>query len=93
MSVQLFGRAEQASAAGLRVAVLLERLDQLCAPRASGSGGGGTAPVSAQLLTLLDGAGPIRRQFLVLATARDPHALDAALRRPGRIDREVRGLP
>jgi transitional endoplasmic reticulum ATPase len=42
----------------------------------------------AQLLTLLDGLAP-RGQVVVLAATNMPDALDPALRRPGRLDREI----
>ena len=42
----------------------------------------------AQLLTLLDGLST-RGQVVVMAATNLPHALDPALRRPGRFDREI----
>ncbi|HEX9737442.1 MAG TPA: AAA family ATPase [Thermoanaerobaculia bacterium] len=44
--------------------------------------------VVAQLLALMDGLAP-RRQVIVLAATNRPNALDPALRRPGRFDREI----
>ncbi|MEM8869603.1 MAG: AAA family ATPase [Pseudomonadota bacterium] len=44
--------------------------------------------VVAQLLTLLDGLGD-RGQVVVMAATNLPHAVDPALRRPGRFDREL----
>lgn len=46
-----------------------------------------------QLLTLLDGM-PARGQVIVLAATNRPDAIDPALRRPGRFDREIEiGIP
>ncbi|MEM3791218.1 MAG: CDC48 family AAA ATPase [Candidatus Micrarchaeaceae archaeon] len=46
-----------------------------------------------QLLTLLDGM-PARGQVIVLAATNRPEAIDPALRRPGRFDREIEiGVP
>jgi transitional endoplasmic reticulum ATPase len=46
-----------------------------------------------QLLTLLDGM-PSRGQVIVLAATNRPDAIDPALRRPGRFDREIEiGIP
>ncbi len=46
-----------------------------------------------QLLTLLDGM-PARGQVIVLAATNRPDAIDQALRRPGRFDREIEiGIP
>jgi SpoVK/Ycf46/Vps4 family AAA+-type ATPase len=77
--------------------LFLDEADALC-PRRSAARPH-EARVAAQLLTLLDGAarggggggGGAGRVVVVAATAR-PDALDAALRRPGRLDREV-GVP
>jgi SpoVK/Ycf46/Vps4 family AAA+-type ATPase len=78
--------------------LFLDEADALC-PRRSAARPH-EARVAAQLLTLLDGAArgggaaaaaAAGRVVVVAATAR-PDALDAALRRPGRLDREV-GVP
>jgi hypothetical protein len=74
----------------------------LCSsPRRRDSQGGHEARVVAQLLTLLDGAaapaaaaggsgrGAEPAHLVVLAATNRPNALDPALRRPGRLDREV----
>lgn len=50
----------------------------------------------ASLLTLMDGIGSegSQGQLLVLAATNRPHALDPALRRPGRFDKEIEiGIP
>ncbi|XP_040059203.2 ATPase family gene 2 protein homolog B [Gasterosteus aculeatus] len=81
----VFERARSAAEEGPCV-LFLDELDSLC-PRRRGS----SAPENrlvAQLLTLMDG---MRRsdRFLVVGATNRPDALDAALRRPGRFDREV----
>jgi AAA family ATPase len=49
--------------------------------------------ITATLLTLMDGSSS-EGKFVVLAATNRPDALDAALRRPGRFDREVEiGIP
>ncbi|NXC45074.1 SPA5L protein, partial [Penelope pileata] len=66
--------------------LFIDEIDSLCPKR-----GGSNAPedrVVAQLLTLLDGVGRGDRMVVMAATNR-PQALDPALRRPGRFDREV----
>ena len=45
--------------------------------------------VVAQLLTLLDGL-ESRGKLVVIGATNRPNAIDPALRRPGRLDREVR---
>ncbi|TNN28130.1 Spermatogenesis-associated protein 5-like protein 1 [Liparis tanakae] len=81
----VFRRARSAAEDGPCV-LFLDELDSLC-PRRSGA----AAPESrlvAQLLTLMDGLRPADR-FLVVGATNRPDAVDAALRRPGRFDREV----
>lgn len=61
----------------------------------SGTGGGVEARVVATLLTEMDGidtAGEGQREqprIVVVATTNRPNAIDPALRRPGRFDREI----
>uniref|UniRef100_A0A8C2U9Y6 AFG2 AAA ATPase homolog B n=1 Tax=Coturnix japonica TaxID=93934 RepID=A0A8C2U9Y6_COTJA len=67
--------------------LFIDEIDALCPKRGSSN----SAPedrLVAQLLTLLDGVGRKDRMVVVAATNR-PDALDPALRRPGRFDREV----
>lgn len=45
--------------------------------------------VVSQLLTLLDGLSMRRQQVVVIAATNRPNAIDPALRRPGRFDREI----
>ncbi|KAJ1878157.1 hypothetical protein LPJ66_011946, partial [Kickxella alabastrina] len=76
-----------AAAAAAPSVVFIDEVDALC-PRRSGAGGGAAARVVATLLALLDGVGD-RGRVVVLAATNRPDALDAALRRPGRFDREI----
>ncbi|XP_056269473.1 spermatogenesis-associated protein 5-like protein 1 isoform X2 [Pseudoliparis swirei] len=81
----VFRRARSAAEDGPCV-LFLDELDSLC-PRRTGS----AAPESrlvAQLLALMDGLRQADR-FLVVGATNRPDAVDAALRRPGRFDREV----
>lgn len=67
--------------------LFFDEIDSLCPKRGSSN----SAPedrIVAQLLTLLDGVGSEGKMVIVAATNR-PDALDPALRRPGRFDREV----
>nr|XP_055172815.1 ribosome biogenesis protein SPATA5L1 isoform X2 [Nyctereutes procyonoides] len=83
---RVFGRAREL-ASRRPTLLFLDEVDALCPRR----GGAHRAPESravAQVLTLLDG---IRgdRDVVVVASTNRPDALDPALRRPGRFDREV----
>jgi transitional endoplasmic reticulum ATPase len=73
--------------------VFIDELDAI-APRRDGLSGEKQVErrVVAQLLTLMDGLGP-RGEVVVLAATNLADALDPALRRPGRFDREVRVDP
>ncbi|XP_074693963.1 ATPase family gene 2 protein homolog B isoform X1 [Strix aluco] len=67
--------------------LFIDEVDSLCPKRGSSN----NAPedrIVAQLLTLLDGVGSEGKMVIIAATNR-PDALDPALRRPGRFDREV----
>ena len=85
-----------------RCIVLIDEIDAL-APRRDGSAsvhGEGAGEVErrvvATLLTLLDGLGTSREdsRVVVIAATNRPNALDPALRRPGRLDREIEiGVP
>ncbi|XP_049638486.1 ribosome biogenesis protein SPATA5L1 [Suncus etruscus] len=67
--------------------LFLDEVDALC-PRRGGAHRAPETRAVAQVLTLMDGIGGPRRLVVVGATNR-PDALDPALRRPGRFDREV----
>ncbi|XP_017728311.1 PREDICTED: spermatogenesis-associated protein 5-like protein 1 isoform X2 [Rhinopithecus bieti] len=84
----VFQRARELASRGSSL-LFLDEVDALCPRR------GGRAPESrvvAQMLTLLDGASGDREVVVVGATNR-PDALDPALRRPGRFDRENQDNP
>ncbi|EEC08234.1 transitional endoplasmic reticulum ATPase, putative [Ixodes scapularis] len=70
--------------------VLIDDVDVLCAKRSSGSNQHANRLVT-QLLTLLDGMEDRRGVFVVATTSR-PNAIDPAMRRPGRFDKEVSRL-
>ncbi|XP_062998957.1 ATPase family gene 2 protein homolog B [Elgaria multicarinata webbii] len=81
-----FEEARELSSEGPTV-LFIDEIDSLCPKRGSSS----NAPENrlvAQLLTLIDGVGGGNDMVIVAATNR-PDALDPALRRPGRIDREI----
>lgn len=104
-----FEAAAAEAAAGQLVLLFLDEVDALCPRRGAGGGSSSQheSRVVAQLLTLLDGAAAvgapaqssstIDRQsgrLVVVAATNRPNALDPALRRPGRLDREVAiGVP
>lgn len=105
LSSQFHGETESklravfdAAAAHERAIVIMDEIDAL-APRrdsaaASGTEGAGEVErrVVATLLTLLDGL--TATNVMVIAATNRPNALDPALRRPGRLDREIEiGVP
>jgi transitional endoplasmic reticulum ATPase len=67
--------------------VFLDEIDAI-APRREQVVGDVEKRVVAQLLALMDGLAP-RQHLVVLAATNIPNALDPALRRPGRFDREI----
>jgi transitional endoplasmic reticulum ATPase len=72
--------------------VFLDEIDSI-APRREQAVGEVEKRVVAQLLTLMDGL-EARGQIIVIGATNLPNALDPALRRPGRFDREiVIGIP
>ncbi|KAK6493902.1 ATPase family protein 2-like protein [Huso huso] len=88
---QIFSEASQRAPA----IVFIDELDALC-PKREGSQNEVEKRVVASLLTLMDGIGSEKSngQVLVLGATNRPHALDPALRRPGRFDKEVEvGVP
>ncbi|NXV99914.1 SPAT5 protein, partial [Fregetta grallaria] len=75
--------------------IFIDELDALC-PKREGAQNEVEKRVVASLLTLMDGIGSegSEGQVLVLGATNRPHALDAALRRPGRFDKEIEiGIP
>ncbi|KAM5541224.1 hypothetical protein V8D89_005153 [Ganoderma adspersum] len=80
--------------------VVLDEVDALCPRREDGPGGEVEKRVVAQLLTLMDGmdggegGDGAQGRVVVVATTNRPNAIDPALRRPGRFDREIEiGIP
>ncbi|RPD56727.1 AAA family ATPase [Lentinus tigrinus ALCF2SS1-7] len=79
--------------------IVLDEVDALCPRREDGPGGEVEKRVVAQLLTLMDGMEDEGKdgsqgKVVVVATTNRPNAIDPALRRPGRFDREIEiGIP
>jgi transitional endoplasmic reticulum ATPase len=72
--------------------IFIDEIDSI-APKREDTTGEVERRIVAQLLTLMDGLEP-RRNVVVIAATNRPNALDEALRRPGRFDREiVLGVP
>ncbi|KAK1903622.1 ATPase family protein 2 like [Dissostichus eleginoides] len=74
---------------------LRDELDALC-PKRDGAQNEVEKRVVASLLTLMDGIGSEGHsgQLIVLGATNRPHAIDPALRRPGRFDKELEvGVP
>jgi transitional endoplasmic reticulum ATPase len=67
--------------------IFIDEIDSI-APKRGQVQGETEKRLVAQLLTLLDGLAP-RQNVIVMAATNRPEALDEALRRPGRFDREI----
>jgi len=67
--------------------IFIDELDSI-APKRGQVTGEAEKRLVAQLLTLLDGIEP-RQNLVVIAATNRPEAIDEALRRPGRFDREI----
>lgn len=67
--------------------IFIDEIDAL-APRRAESGSEAERRIVGQLLTLMDGK-EARGQVVVIGATNQPNALDPALRRPGRFDREI----
>jgi transitional endoplasmic reticulum ATPase len=77
---------EQAAQAAPSI-IFIDEIDSI-APKRGQVTGEAEKRLVAQLLTLLDGMEP-RQNTVVIAATNRPEALDEALRRPGRFDREI----
>ena len=77
---------EQASAAAPSI-IFIDEIDSI-APKRGQVSGEAEKRLVAQLLSLMDGIEP-RQNLVVIAATNRPEALDEALRRPGRLDREI----
>ncbi|KAF8187739.1 AAA family ATPase [Pholiota molesta] len=78
--------------------VVLDEVDALVPKREEGAGGEVEKRVVATLLTILDGMEDESKEnehrVVVIGTTNRPNAIDPALRRPGRFDREIEiGVP
>lgn len=73
--------------------VILDEVDALVPKREDGAGGEVEKRVVATLLTILDGMGEENKdgnyRVVIIGTTNRPNAIDPALRRPGRFDREI----
>ena len=67
--------------------IFIDEIDSI-APKRSQVTGEAEKRLVAQLLTLMDGMEP-RQNTVVIAATNRPEAIDEALRRPGRFDREI----
>ncbi|WP_332810699.1 CDC48 family AAA ATPase [Sphingomonas sp.] len=77
---------EEAAKSGPSI-LFIDEIDSI-APKRDQVSGEAEKRLVAQLLTLLDGLEP-RQNVVVIAATNRPEALDEALRRPGRFDREI----
>jgi transitional endoplasmic reticulum ATPase len=77
---------EQATAAAPSI-IFIDEIDSI-APKRGQVSGEAEKRLVAQLLSLMDGLEP-RQNLVVIAATNRPEALDEALRRPGRFDREI----
>jgi transitional endoplasmic reticulum ATPase len=80
---RIFGEAANAAPS----IIFIDEIDSI-APKRGEVTGETEKRLVAQLLTLLDGLEP-RQNLVVIAATNRPEAIDEALRRPGRFDREI----
>ena len=70
--------------------IILDEVDAICPRRVDDAGGEVEKRVVATLLTEMDGVDSADgARLVVVATTNRPNAIDPALRRPGRFDREI----
>ncbi|WP_134323625.1 AAA family ATPase [Cumulibacter soli] len=81
---ELFRRARQAAP----TLIFMDEVDAIAPPRGQGTDGGTTDRVVASLLTELDGVEALNNVFVIGATNR-PDLVDAAMLRPGRLDKMI----
>lgn len=91
---EIFRRASAQAAESQGASVIfIDELDALC-PKREANGAMAHSRIVAQLLTLLDGADKSAREnVLIIGATNLPNNIDAALRRPGRFDREIPVAP
>ncbi|XP_066998116.2 ATPase family gene 2 protein homolog B isoform X3 [Anabrus simplex] len=83
----LFKRASELASEGVCV-LLLDEVDNLCPKQAHKESNSHIARAVAQLLDLLEQADEVHGLVIVATTSR-PYALDPAIRRPGRLEKEI----
>ncbi|KAK5584657.1 hypothetical protein RB653_006273 [Dictyostelium firmibasis] len=69
------------------VVVFIDEIDTICPPRSKSSQN--ESRIVGQFLTLLDGIGGRKGNLIIIAATNRPNQVDPALRRPGRLDREI----
>lgn len=86
---KVFAQARQSAPS----VIIIDEIDAL-APRRDGESADVEKRVVASLLTLLDGLSRDDARVVIIAATNRPNALDPALRRPGRLDKEIEvGIP
>jgi transitional endoplasmic reticulum ATPase len=86
-------KAFEEAAANTPAVIFIDEVDSIAPSRDKGGSGEVERRVVAQLLTLLDGM-KAREQVIVIGATNRPNAIDPALRRYGRFDREIEiGVP
>ncbi|XP_075064050.1 ATPase family gene 2 protein homolog B isoform X2 [Mixophyes fleayi] len=83
---KIFEKARDVSRGGPCI-LFIDEIDSLC-PKRGNSNNAPENRIVAQLLTLMDGIHSDNKMVIVAAT-NQPDAIDSALRRPGRFDREI----
>ncbi|NWQ63520.1 SPA5L protein, partial [Neopipo cinnamomea] len=84
---RVFEKGREMSQEGPTI-LFFDEIDSLC-PKRGSSNNAPEGRIVAQLLTLLDGVRSKGSKMVIVAATNRPDALDPALRRPGRFDREV----
>mmetsp|Transcript_4453 Transcript_4453/g.14699 ORF Transcript_4453/g.14699 Transcript_4453/m.14699 type:complete len:735 (-) Transcript_4453:42-2246(-) len=85
---KIFDTARREAKNGTPTVIMIDELDAICPTRKDGNAH--ETRIVAQLLTLMDGASASNDIVVpVIATTSRPNAIDPALRRPGRFDKEV----
>ncbi|KAM9959590.1 hypothetical protein ACTFIR_000673 [Dictyostelium discoideum] len=69
------------------IVVFIDEIDTICPPRSKSTQN--ESRVVGQFLTLLDGIGARKGNLIIIAATNRPNQIDNALRRPGRLDREI----
>jgi len=72
---------------GVPVVLFIDEIDTICPQRSKSNQN--ESRVVGQFLTLLDGMSGRKGNFIVIAATNRPNQIDPAMRRPGRLDREI----